>query len=93
MQNRKTPPVSGALQNLTPTPSIKIFSDNNQLTMQELLLLIILATWEECLDEPEELKDLRARIKSAHLACDHLIHEGLSPILPKFEFEALKRGA
>jgi hypothetical protein len=90
MQNRKTPPVSGALPSAL---SIKIYSDNNQLTMQDLLWVDYLATHEERLDEPEELKSFRAKVKSAHLASNHLIHEGFSPILSKFEFEALKRGA
>jgi hypothetical protein len=90
MQNRKTPPVSGALPSAL---SIKIYSDNNQLTMQDLFLLDYASSNPEVSGEPQELRKLRAQIRSARITADHLTQEKLSPILPALTYEALRKGA
>jgi len=90
MINRNTLPFSRALP---PELSIKVYSDNKELTMQELFLLDYALTNPEQLNDPKELKVLRAQMKSYKLATDHLTQEKLSPILPALHFEVLKKGA
>lgn len=90
MINRNTPRISGALPSAL---SIKVYSDNKEITMQELFLLDYVSSNPERSNEVAELKNMRAQIKSARYACDHLINERLSPILPALYFEALNRGA
>ena len=90
MEKRNTLPFSRALP---PSPSIKVYSDNNGLTLQELFLLDYAVSNPEQLNEPKELKVLRAQMKSYQLATDHLLQEKLSPILPALTYEALRKGA
>ena len=90
MINRNTPRISGALPSAT---SIKVFSDNKELNMQELFLLDYALTNSEGFNEPKELRSMRAQMKAYQLATDHLTHEKLSPILPALNYEALRKGA
>lgn len=90
MKNRNTPHIGGALPSAS---SIRVYSDNKELTMQELFLLDYVSTNPEGTYEPKELKNLRARIRSARVTTEHLTQERLSPILPALEFEALRKGA
>ena len=90
MINRNTPRISGALPSAL---SIKVYSDNKELTMQDRFLLDYALTNPEGIREPKELKSMRAQIRSARLTADHLTEEKLNPILPALYFEALKRGA
>ena len=90
MINRNTPRNSGALPSAL---SIKVYSDNNDLTLHDLFLLDYAVSNPEQINEPKELKVLRAQIKSYQLATDHLLQEKLCPILPALHFEALKKGA
>lgn len=89
MLNRNTPRISGALPSAL---SIKVYSDNKELTMQDRFLLDYALTNPEGIREPKELKSMRAQIRSARLTADHLTHEKLNPILPALHFEALKKG-
>ena len=89
MINRNTPRNSGALPSAL---SIKVYSDNKELTMQDRFLLDYALTNPEGIREPKELKTMRAQIRSARLTADHLTHEKLNPILPALHFEALKKG-
>lgn len=90
MINRNTPRISGALPSAL---SIKVYSDNRELTMQDRFLLDYVLTNPEGIRESKELKNMRAQIRSARLTSDHLTEEKLNPILPALYFEALKRGA
>ena len=90
MINRNTPRIGGALPSAI---SIKVFSDNKELSMQDRFLLDYASSNPEVIGEPQELKNLRAQIRSARITADHLTHEKLSPILPALEFEALTKGA
>jgi hypothetical protein len=89
MINRNTPRISGALPSAL---SIKVYSDNKELNMQDLFLLDYALSNPEEIREPKELKSMRAQIRSARLTADHLTHEKLNPILPALHFEALKKG-
>ena len=89
MINRNTPRNSGALPSAL---SIKVYSDNKELNMQDLFLLDYASSNPEVSGEPQELRNLRAQIRSARLTADHLTHEQLNPILPALHFEALKKG-
>jgi hypothetical protein len=90
MINRNTPRNSGALPSAL---SIKVYSDNKELNMQELFLLDYALTNPEGFNEPKELRSMRAQMKACRLATDHLTHEKLSPILPALNYEALRNGA
>jgi len=90
MEKSNTLPFSRALP---PTPTIKVYSDNKELTTQELFLLDYLKTNPAHPSESEEIRKLRAQVNSARLAVDHFSQEKLSPILPALEFEALRKGA
>jgi hypothetical protein len=90
MQNRNTPRNSGAL----PTSlSIRVYSDNKELTMQERFLLDYALTNPEGFNEPKELRNMRVQIRLGKLTADHLSQEKLSPILPALNYEALRKGA
>ena len=89
MINRNTPRISGALPSAL---SIKVYSDDKELSMQDRFLLDYALSNPEGIREPKELKSMRAQIRSARLTADHLTHEQLNPILPALQFEALKRG-
>ena len=90
MEKSNTLPFSRALP---PTPTIKVFSDNVELTTQELFMLDYVKTNPAHSYESKEIRRLRAQLKSARLAVDHLNQEKLNPILPALEFEALRKGA
>ena len=90
MINRNTPRISGALPSAL---SIKVYSDDKELSMQDRFLLDYALSNPEGIREPKELKTMRAQIRSARLTADHLTHEKLNPILPSLHFEALKKGA
>jgi hypothetical protein len=90
MINRNTPRNSGALPSAL---SIKVYSDNKELNMQDLFLLDYASSNPEVSGEPQELRDLRAQIRSARITAEHLTHEKLSPILPALTYEALRKGA
>ena len=90
MINRNTPRISGALPSAL---SIKVYSDDKELSMQDRFLLDYALSNPEGIREPKELKSMRAQIRSARLTADHLTHEKLNPILPSLHFEALKKGA
>jgi hypothetical protein len=90
MEKRNPPRIGGALPSAI---SIRVYSDNKDLTMQELFLLDYASSNPEAIGEPQELKNLRAQIRSARITADHLTQEKLSPILPALEFEALRKGA
>ena len=90
MEKSNTLPFSRALP---PTPTIKVYSDNRELTTQELFLLDYLKSNPAHSTEPEEIRKLRAQVHSARLAIDHFNQERLNPILPALEFEALRKGA
>ena len=89
MINRNTPRNSGALPSAL---SIKVYSDDKELSMQDRFLLDYALSNPEGIREPKELKTMRAQIRSARLTADHLTHEKLNPILPALHFEALKKG-
>ena len=89
MINRNTPRISGALPSAL---SIKVYSDDKELSMQDRFLLDYALSNPEGIREPKELKTMRAQIRSARLTADHLTHEKLNPILPALHFEALKKG-
>ena len=89
MINRNTPRNSGALPSAL---SIKVYSDDKELSMQDRFLLDYALSNPEGIREPKELKSMRAQIRSARLTADHLTHEKLNPILPALHFEALKKG-
>jgi len=89
MINRNTPRISGALPSAL---SIKVYSDEKELSMQDRFLLDYALSNPEGIREPKELKSMRAQIRSARLTADHLTHEKLNPILPALHFEALKKG-
>ena len=89
MINRNTPRISGALPSAL---SIKVYSDDKELSMQDRFLLDYALTNPEGIREPKELKSMRAQIRSARLTADHLTHEKLNPIVPALHFEALKKG-
>jgi hypothetical protein len=89
MINRNTPRISGALPSAL---SIKVYSDDKELSMQDRFLLDYALSNPEGIREPKELKSMRAQIRSARLTADHLTHEKLNPILPALHFEALKKG-
>ena len=89
MINRNTPRIGGALPS---TISIKVYSDDKELSMQDRFLLDYALSNPEGIREPKELKSMRAQIRSARLTADHLTHEKLNPILPALHFEALKKG-
>lgn len=90
MEKRNTLPFSKALP---PIPTIKVYSDNNELTTLDLFLLDYVLSNPAHQNESKEIKNVRAQIKSARLTVDHLNQEKLNPILPAFEFEAIKKGA
>jgi hypothetical protein len=90
MEKSNTLPFSRALP---PTPTIKVYSDNKELTTQELFLLDYVKTNPAHPNESKEIRKLRAQVHSARLAVDHFNQEKLSPILPALEFEALRKGA
>jgi hypothetical protein len=90
MEKRNTPRIGGALPSAL---SIRVYSDNKNLTIQELFLLDYASSNPEAIGEPQELRNLRAQIRSARITAEHLTHEKLSPILPALEFEALRKGA
>ena len=85
MINRNTPRNSGALPSAL---SIKVYSDNKELNMQDRFLLDYALTNPEGIREPKELKNMRAQIRSARITADHLTQEKLSPILPALTYEA-----
>ena len=89
MINRNTTRISGALPSAL---SIKVYSDDKELSMQDRFLLDYALSNPEGIREPKELKTMRAQIRSARLTADHLTHEKLNPILPALHFEALKKG-
>jgi hypothetical protein len=90
MEKRNTLPFSRALP---PTPTIKVYSDNRKLTTQDLFLLDYVLSNPESQYESDEIKKVRAQVKSACLTVDHFNQEKLNPILPSFEFEAIRKGA
>jgi hypothetical protein len=90
MQNRKTPPVSGALPSAI---SIRVYSDNKRMTTQEMFLMDYALTHPETDHDSDELTKLRRQVKAYHLATDHLLQERLSPIVPSLHYQALKKGA
>ena len=90
MINRNTPRNSGALPSAL---SIKVYSDNKELNMQDLFLLDYVLSNPAHQNESKEIKNVRAQIKSARLTVDHFNQERLNPILPALEFEAIKKGA
>lgn len=90
MINRNTPRISGALPSAL---SIKVYSDNKEITMQERFLLDYALTNPEGIRESKELKNMRALIRSARLTVEHLTDEKLNPILPALQFQALSKGA
>ena len=90
MINRNTPRISGALPSAL---SIKVYSDDKELSMQDRFLLDYALSNPEGIREPKELKTMRAQIRSARITAEHLTHEKLSPILPALTYEALRKGA
>ena len=90
MINRNTPRIGGALPS---TKSIEVYSDNRRTSTQEIFLMEYVLTHAESEYESEELKKMRGQIKAYNLATDHLLQEGLSPILPALHYQALKKGA
>ena len=90
MINRNTPRNSGALPSAL---SIKVYSDDKELSMQDRFLLDYALSNPEGIREPKELKTMRAQIRSARITAEHLTHEKLSPILPALTYEALRKGA
>jgi hypothetical protein len=63
------------------------------LTTQDLFLLDYVLSNPENQNESKEIKRARAQINSARLTVDHFNQERLNPILPAFEFEAIRKGA
>ena len=90
MEKRNTLPFSRALP---PTPTIKVYSDNKELTTLDLFLLDYVLSNPANQNESKEIKKVRAQISSARLTVDHFDQEKLNPILPAFEFEAIRKGA
>ena len=90
MINRNTPRIGGALPSAI---SIKVYSDSKELTTLDLFLLDYVLSNPANQNESKEIKRVRAQINSARLTVDHFNQERLNPILPAFEFEAIRKGA
>ena len=90
MEKRNTLPFSRALP---PAPTIKVYSYNKELTTLDLFLLDYVLSNPANQNESKEIKRVRAQINSARLTVDHFNQERLNPILPAFEFEAIRKGA
>jgi hypothetical protein len=85
---RNTPPLSGALQ---AKEIVRAYSDNREINSSEWFLIYLATHTEPRFGEPEELRKARHRIATAKLAGDHLLNEGLSPILESFSYEAIRK--
>jgi hypothetical protein len=85
---RNTPPLSGALQ---AKEIVRAYSDNREINSSEWFLIYLASHTEPRFGEPEELRKARHRIATAKLAGDHLLNEGLSPILESFSYEATRK--
>ena len=86
---RNTPPINGALDS---KESVRPYSDNREISSSEWFLIFLATHTEPRFGEPEELRKARHRIAIAKLAGDHLLNEGLSPIIESFCYEALRKG-
>lgn len=85
---RNTPPLSGALQ---ADKSVRAYSDNREINSSEWFLIYLATHTEPRFSEPKELRKARNRIATAKMAGDHLLNEGLSPILESFSYEAIRK--
>lgn len=90
MINRNTPHLGGAFPS---TKSIRVHSDNQRMTTQEMFLMDYALTHLETDHDSEELKKMRRQMKAYRLATDHLLQERLSPIVPSLQYQALEKGA
>jgi len=90
MINRNTPHIGGALPS---AKSIKVYSDNQRMTTQEMFLMDYALTHLETDHDSEELKKMRRQMKAYRFATDHLLQERLSPIVPSLQYQALEKGA
>lgn len=70
---------------------VRPYSDNRELSESEWNLIFLASHSKPRNGEPEVLRKARRRIASAKKAGDHLLNEGLSPILESFSFEALQK--
>lgn len=86
---RNTPPLSGALR---AKEIVRAYSDNREINTSEWFLIYLANNTEPRFGEPEELRKARHRIATAKIAGDHLLNEGLSPIIESFSYEAIRKG-
>ena len=86
---RNTPPLNGALR---ANQIVRVYSDNREINSSEWCLIYLASNTESRLGEPVELRKARHRITAAKIACDHLLKEGLSPIIESFSYEAIRKG-
>ena len=86
---RNTPPLSGALRT---NDIVRAYSDNREINSSEWFLIYLTSHTEPRFGEPEELRKARHRITTAKIAGDHLLNEGLSPIIESFSYEAIRKG-
>jgi hypothetical protein len=63
------------------------------MTTQEMFLMDYALTHPETDHDSEELRKMRRQIKAYSLATDHLLQEGLSPIVPSLQYKAFEKGA
>ena len=85
---RNTPPLSGALR---ANEIVRAYSDNREINSSDWFLIFLATHTEPRFGEPEELRKARHRIATAKIACDHLLNEGLSPIIESFSYEAIRK--
>jgi hypothetical protein len=83
---RNTPPLSGAVR---VNKIVRAYSDNRALDSNEFFLIYLATHTPPALNEPEELRKTRARIRSAKLASNHLMQEDLPPILESLSHEPI----
>ena len=86
---RNTPPSDGALR---ANEIVRAYSNNREITSSEWFLIYLANNTEPRFGEPEELRKARHRIATARIAGDHLLSEGLSPIIESFSYEAIRKG-
>ena len=86
---RNTPPLSGALR---ANEIVRVYSDNREINSSDWFLIYLATHTEPRFGEPKERRKARNRIATAKIAGDHLLNEGLSPILERFSYEAIRKG-
>lgn len=85
---KNTPSENGAFRG---NEIVRAYSDNRELSESEWNLIFLATHSRSRNTEPKMLRRARRRIESAKCAGEHLMREGLSPILESFSFEALRK--